>query len=303
MPDFIFVGGMPRSGTSLIGQLTSQAEGISGTVTDNSVINYLGKYNKSPFNIPKEKLESIVEDFNTKTSIKRWNLSTAEILKESEEFPINNWYDLTICYLIAVKKKRGQTIYVKSPGLEFYFSVINTLLPNQYTRKFVYVLRNPLNSYKSMKYAGLAWRGKQSKISDQSIRWALKWKDSIDRYFFNIQNLKENIILLKHEDVVSNREKTFRKYFDYLGIELTKKVLDHENVRQSSIAGHENIKRVLTETEKENIEKICLEKMVFFNYANAKDYMSFYNDYMKRDIDHFSTKEKVLFTLKSFINK
>ncbi|MBN3518711.1 sulfotransferase [Algoriphagus lutimaris] len=289
--DFIFVGGMPRSGTTLIGQLTSQSKDVFGIKTDNSIINYLPKIKNVSFDLTNSDLDLVIHNLIANTTARKWKLTVEEVKSVTEEFPVSNWYDLAICFMIAAKNKFKKIIYIKSPGLEFYFSKIEQHLPDKYARKYVYVVRSPLDSYLSMKYAGLAWRNKIGRLVDTSVNWAFRWRQSVNMYLLNKELLKENIFLIRHEDNLEDREKVFKKYFEFLGLELTKKVLNHKNERQSSLAGHSEIKRELTRVEIENISNYCFDYMKLFDYLPESERSNSYTDFRLTEIDFMESKE------------
>ncbi|SFT40695.1 Sulfotransferase family protein [Algoriphagus locisalis] len=289
--DFIFVGGMPRSGTTLVGQLTSQSDDVWVIPTDNSIINYLPKLTSVDFDLTGVDLVEIIQRLLLNTTASKWGLSVDEVITASQEFEIKNWYDLSICFLLAAKSKYKQTIYLKSPGLEYYFFTIEQRLPIKYIRKYTYVVRNPIESYLSMKYAGLAWRNKLEKVVDDSINWSFRWRQSVNMYLLNKALLGDNMFLIKYEDNVKNRKQVFLNYFPFLGLELTEKVLNHKNKRQSSINGHGEIERVLTQLEISNISTYCFDYMKLFDYLSADEKSNFYTDFRLTEINLMENTE------------
>lgn len=300
-PDFIFGGGMPRSGTTLIGQLTSQSDDVYGITTDNSIINYLPKLNNVEFNLTIDDLEDVIRNLINNTSARKWKLTVEEVMSVTKEIDVKNWYDLSICFMIAAKIKYKKTIYLKSPGLEYYFSTIDQLLPQKYTRKYVFAIRNPLKSYLSMKYAGLAWGKKNLKIVDTSINWSFLWKQSVNKYLLNKELLNEKIYIIKYEENVKDRKKVFSKYFDFLGLELTEKVLNHKNERQSSLKGHSEIKRELTDLEIENISNYCFDHMRLFKYIPDDERANVYTDFRLTEINLMGNKEIAVILAKKLV--
>ena len=289
--DFIFVGGMPRSGTTLVGQLASQSDDVWVITTDNSIINYLPKLTGVNFDLAGADLVEIFQNLLLNTTASKWGLTVDDVLTISHELEIKNWYDLSICFLLAARSKYKRTIYLKSPGLEYYFSTIENWLPQKYTRKYTYVVRNPIDSYLSMKYAGLAWRNKLEKVVDKSIDWSFRWRQSVNMYLLNKALLGDNLFLIKYEDNIKDRKQVFSRYFDFLGFELTDKVLNHENKRQSSIKGHSEVERVLTQVEISNISTYCFDYMKLFDYLSKDEKSNSYTDFRLTEINFMENAE------------
>ena len=189
----IFVFGLPRSGTTLVENIISSHDKVSGL----GEINYLNKF----FNLNFIKNDQLNIDF------------------------INDFllHDLQKYYFDFVKIFDDKTEFItdKSLNIYWYLGFINIFFPNA---KFIHCQRNPkdncLSIFKNLFEDGQGWKYNENELVEY-----YKLYEKI-MTFWN-EKLNQKILNIKYEDLVRDKNNNIRKIINFCGLDWNEKCLDH----------------------------------------------------------------------------
>ena len=189
----IFVFGLPRSGTTLVENIISSHDKVSGL----GEINYLNKF----FNLNFIKNDQLNIDF------------------------INDFllHDLQKYYFDFVKifDDKAEFITDKSLNIYWYLGFINIFFPNA---KFIHCQRNPkdncLSIFKNLFEDGQGWKYNENELVEY-----YKLYEKI-MTFWN-EKLNQKILNIKYEDLVRDKNNNIRKIINFCGLDWNEKCLNH----------------------------------------------------------------------------
>ena len=189
----IFVFGLPRSGTTLVENIISSHDKVSGL----GEINYLNKF----FNLNFIKNDQLNIDF------------------------INDFllHDLQKYYFDFVKIFDDKTEFItdKSLNIYWYLGFINIFFPNA---KFIHCQRNPkdncLSIFKNLFEDGQGWKYNENELVEY-----YKLYEKI-MTFWN-EKLNQKILNIKYEDLVRDKNNNIRKIINFCGLDWNEKCLNH----------------------------------------------------------------------------
>ena len=189
----IFVFGLPRSGTTLVENIISSHDKVSGL----GEINYLNKF----FNLNFIKNDQLNIDF------------------------INDFllHDLQKYYFDFVKifDDKAEFITDKSLNIYWYLGFINIFFPNA---KFIHCQRNPkdncLSIFKNLFEDGQGWKYNENELVEY-----YKLYEKI-MTFWN-EKLNQKILNIKYEDLVRDNVNNIKKIINFCGLDWNEKCLNH----------------------------------------------------------------------------
>tara|TARA_Y100000385_G_scaffold193361_1_gene199995 strand:- start:3601 stop:4596 length:996 start_codon:yes stop_codon:yes gene_type:complete len=272
----VFLFCTERSGSNLLTKLMNSHSEICGPSTKhllNPTFRNLHRY--EPLNEKinwNEFLCDLLDLYNVDFS--SWNSS---LTKDELLHSIDNGSVAELFHYIFDKETKsvGKKIcFIKEIKLYEIVPHINFFIPSA---KFVYMVRDPRDM-------ALSW--KKSRIHKGGIVEASQqWKIDQQQYlkFFNLENKKEAIKLLRYEDLISNPKEELSKIFSFLKLnyepvqesfykdaktqENSKKNTAWANISKGLIKDNKaKYKTELHADEIAIIEHICRDEMRFFNY-------------------------------------
>ena len=189
----IFVFGLPRSGTTLVENIISSHDKVSGL----GEINYLNKF----FNLNFIKNDQLNIDF------------------------INDFllHDLQKYYFDFVKifDDKAEFITDKSLNIYWYLGFINIFFPNA---KFIHCQRNPkdncLSIFKNLFEDGQGWKYNESEL----VEYYKLYRKIMT--FWN-EKLNQKILNINYEDLVKDNVNNIKKIVNFCGLDWNEKCLNH----------------------------------------------------------------------------
>jgi len=208
----IWLNGMPRSGTSWLGQIFDSHPNTRYRLSplfSYTFKNYVGENSK------KEKWEEFFE--------KVYNITGDQFLEQLErkkigQYPVFNKKSIKSKFLV-LKHTR-------------YHNLTESLLHNNPDVKVIHIVRNPCAAINSWINAPREfpetadpfkeWRNGNCRKTSQEEFWGFEdWK-KITEYYLKLQNyLPENVFVLRYEDLVENTETWTENMFNYVGLSIT----------------------------------------------------------------------------------
>ncbi len=265
----IFLIGMPRSGTKLLRSLLNQhpqiaipeieTEFLPGLLNDYSVNH---KFSRSEFS---DLYCSII-----KFPYFRYMSEHRNIITEKEWFSACNDYSLSDIFEALIRYStntvgKNEIIWGdKSPSYICHIGLLKEIYPSA---KFIHIVRDVRDYVVSMSNA---W-GKNK------LRAAQRWADSLDKAHADITYIKDDVIVVKYEELLDNHETILRKIIHFLELPFDERVLKLLSVSENlgDAKGYKEIisdnknkyKSVLTTKKISSIERLAGHTMVNYGYS------------------------------------
>lgn len=191
--EIIFVGGFPRSGTSLLKVLLEQHPEIIGTTIEVNV-----------FQDIKDR-DILEKEFEfSKDEMKKLDINEKDLVKFTEKV------------LDLFKKKKGDKIVLlKQPKYLFFIEKLFKHYPNA---KFIHIIRDPRDATMSQKYFLLP-PGRESWPYDWCCRQYVTFINKGKKYRNDSRYME-----IKYEDLIEDTYSKVKEIYDFLGLkQITKK--------------------------------------------------------------------------------
>lgn len=224
--EHIVIGGLQRSGTSLIRAILGSHPEISiyqwdlGLWTKFSII-YRDK--KLSTTAQKKLIQEVINHPKQKASVINLHESDFSSILKSKYLTKEFFYIFYTEFLhLYLKKSKGSYVGLKTPENEFYSPIIFRKFPKT---KFIHIIRNPLDvavSLKKIKHD--SWGGS---VNYFSHIW--KWKKSADLLSENSKLFPQNYYTIKYEDLIINPKGVVTDICRFLNIDFQKEMLDMNN--------------------------------------------------------------------------
>lgn len=269
----VFIGGVSRSGTTLLSQLFDGHPRLMAFGDEVQFLKMAPKLRKwrddpeqylwhmlgVPFDYEKNQKLAPTVPINPDRNLKffgTWkaiakNSPDAEgdrlqLLKQIQNRATERELFLSFAELYAKRVSNCppsvETILEKTPGNEFHFQRYQELFPSV---KFIHLIRDPIDNLRSRVV-------RKGKIVPSKINWvgivnmAYEWKRSLMVGLKNYQQSPENYRILRYEDLVSDPETTLRELAAFLRIDfhptMLKQTSEGGKVLMKNV-GHERVER------------------------------------------------------------
>ncbi|MAA79117.1 MAG: hypothetical protein CL916_07630 [Deltaproteobacteria bacterium] len=289
-----------RSGSNLITKILDAHPNVCGP-SPLHILRVFGMTFYQAGDISHEKTwTDIIEDLNAllQSDFARWKhvFTKTELLQLAEPGDLSTL--LRQVFFIEAQAHGKQQVFIKEIELYKYHSFIQWVFPNA---KFLYLIRDPrdvsLSWRKSGPHAGGLLSGSSTWIQDQkqSIPLLASWAEN------------GRAILVKYEDLVTQKEKELLRICDFLNIEYTDRMLDFhkddltrqnaslnplwKNLSNTIMENNSNkFEQAMTRVEVAMVERICFAEMQYFGYQ-LKSEWSILEKITPQHIQSFMQKE------------
>ncbi|WP_417557645.1 sulfotransferase family protein [Mesoflavibacter zeaxanthinifaciens] len=259
--NLLFIISPPNSGSTLLQQLLLGTDEIASFPESWVMLHPLFQFKPTSYikTIYRHDLSSI----HAKNFIEDSGFTLDEYFREIGEVNLK----------LYEKRKETHTRYVldKTPR---YYLIIDELLKTFPNAKFVFLVRNPLNTFAS------TIKRYKSNLKDKLLYLKSDFICSYDNIYKTLSNTtSSNLILIKYEDLCNKTKPTLKFLYDFLEIEYKEDYLNYE-FRQDDLdkwgdkSGNvSNFKKPFKVTE--NIDykyiKSLNDKINVFDYCNHLD--------------------------------
>lgn len=200
----LFIGGMPRSGTTLFRDLLNDVPDILVLPSDYCLYSNFDKLNDAsvfPDSSNADEIRKWHNEIIKKTPVVKWGILADELNFSTGTIGYFDYCDAM--YLAFINKNSRYSTYIfKAPLLEFKFQQIASRpWLNDFANWFVYMLRNPLKQARSFKFSANSWN--QTAIAPRLnlYNYAL-WNESLLLYTFFEKNVRSDSQLFRYEEVI-----------------------------------------------------------------------------------------------------
>lgn len=263
MERIVLIGGIGRSGTTLLRQIVGSHTAIAMPPTE---FKFIPRYVRG---------KQLREIFSNE-QLREWNINFEEFCRLDPK-------DAFTKTLIGYKESINKTIAGdKTPYYEFYFEILQDWL-RDFDFRFIQIIRNPLDVIASLKYFQ---EGRDySNAYTVAKNWVRSASIGTSRNFHNPQQF----CLIRYEDLIDNSEKTVEFLCDFLDvdyeIESMLKQINFRNKENSSfsknfaptthfsITNPASRKHFLSKREVDTVGSICGEVALSLGYRDI-DFIS-----------------------------
>ncbi|HPF12331.1 MAG TPA: sulfotransferase [Flavobacteriaceae bacterium] len=205
----IFVGGLPRSGTTLVQNLLNAHPQVYGGSEFDRIPNIIDLRNKLQQSLKSGRITEYTDAQQIDETIR----AVVDVLLEP------NHLEPSITHISE-----------KTPWNVLFFDELLTLYPKA---KFILVMRNPLSVFNSMKKVAQRAHAKQVIPPDftTNYRLAVAYMEAVYRLMQRLlKNHPQQVIMVRYEDLLDNLEKTSRTLFQFLEIPWNEQLLSFHEV-------------------------------------------------------------------------
>ncbi|MEA3314527.1 MAG: sulfotransferase [Campylobacterota bacterium] len=262
----IFLMGSPRSGTSIIQALIDTQKQII-TFPPTHFFSLVLSHIKTDIDgniINKTDIELLIKN-EIKYDI--WeNTSIYKVLNQ-DILMIKELYESIILHYTRNNKNRWID---KTPNYTYMINIINSYYPNA---KFLFVLKDPLNTVYSRKLKLPADKHRSIELLTQY------WCNAVSNYKNFKQEYPDKIILIKYEDFAKNYENDMKDIMNFLELKYNKELLKNYKDSISGLIHEKEIwkqdmtteimktdKYNISDNNREIITKIAYKEMEEFGY-------------------------------------
>lgn len=204
MRKFVLIGGMPRSGTTLIETIIGSHSKISIPPGD---FPFVEKY------VVGRSVKIIFDELGKSPVWKFWRIVDFSDLYDKEH------RDAFIETLVRYAKGTDKEIPgAKSPYNEFYFDVLQNWL-KEFELKFIHIVRNPFDMMASLRHSPFHRYKLKKKFEDDVLVHSRNWCRSVSMGSSRALLNQGEYYLLKYEDLVTNPRDTTQSLCAFLGVD------------------------------------------------------------------------------------
>jgi hypothetical protein len=205
----VFIGGMRRSGTTLLRKVIGSHPDIACLSTE---FRFFDKF-YSEKEIEPDQFDQVLSHIIHFLSAKNLKLSEASLQSRLNGYE-KSWRNLFIAVLEEYRLELGKRICGdKSPLYEFYLPQLREWFPNN-GFYFVHVLRDPLDCYASHKF-----HSKKLGLRNP-VDWALAWNKSTGIALVNAAQYPETYLSIRYEDFIGTPDLFVEKFCRMVKVQL-----------------------------------------------------------------------------------
>ena len=206
----IFIGGLPRSGTTMVQNILDSHPSIYGGPEFDRIPNIIDLRNKLLISFESGR----ISNYTSKQNI---DLSISQLIEN-----LFNGIDT---------QKKYSYISEKTPWNILFFDELVTIFPDA---KFIMVLRNPLNVFNSMK--NVAKRAKEKDVIPPDFttnyKIAVAYMETVYKIMQRLlSKYPNNFYLIRYEDLLINLDAQTKNICEFIGVEWTAKLLDFNKIK------------------------------------------------------------------------
>jgi Sulfotransferase family len=228
----ILIGGLPRSGTTMMGRLLGSHSEIAIPPTE------LGFFDRmfGPEFARREPLHGR-EDFERRLrhlyarKLHEWSLDEVELLESSRAVEAT-WRGLFVFVLDRYRLHVGKSRFgEKTTTYERWFDVLDSWFDDY---RFVHLIRNPIDMVASKKW----YEGRPQEVD--LLPWIHEWNRSATIALHRAHREPRRYCYVRYEDLVGDSEPALRRICDVVGIDFEPGMVamgDYESTENSSFAG------------------------------------------------------------------
>ena len=234
----ILIGGLPRSGTTMMGRLLGSHSEIAIPPTE---LGFFERMFGAEF--ARRQQLSGREDFERRLlylhahKLHEWSLDEVELLEASRDVE-PSWRGLFVFVLDQYRLHLGKSRFgEKTTTYERWFDVLDSWFDDY---RFVHLIRNPIDAVASKKW----YEGRPQKVD--VVPWIHEWNRSATIALHRAHREPNRYCYARYEDLVEEPESALRRICDVVGVGFEPRMIamgDYESTENSSFAGLAHARR------------------------------------------------------------
>jgi len=270
----VLVGGLPRSGTTLLRNVISANPAVHGLETDWSLINNQARIDQlldAPLNAHEPYLDifAMLQEGRTKvvSGISRWPVSVAQIepyFRQAEP----SWSNLFCAMLSASCALVAEPILLaKSPRIErYFFHLLRDAEACGLDLRSVYIVRSPRTSYLSYKHSMAFFRGVRVSLPN-AAGWGELWLQSTGRALDFARAYPGHSMIVRFEDLVEDPTPVVDRLTDELALPESGRAPMIAALEKPANTSFPNQRRpILSAEEEDELAATCGERAISLGY-------------------------------------
>ena len=194
---FVFIGGMPRSGTTLLVDLLRRHSQIGIGHNEGQLFRFIEP--DRPLSDLNE-FDRVLDSLLAHRLVEKWGLRREQVLEEANRYE-KSWRSLYALPLELYARNQGKRYGgEKTPLLEFYFPHLDRWF-RETGYVFIHVIRDPLDNFVSRRY--LNPRKRLGALESSKL-----WVKSTSLALKRTKELPKNYLLVRYEDLTRDSEAT-----------------------------------------------------------------------------------------------
>lgn len=240
----IVVAGVERSGTTLAQHLLaghSELAFVSGELTGFSELRILSRETGIRQPRSSSDMERLVEALLRRAKLLLGSLDIAAAKSLAQRYPIA-WDSLFLIFIEQISRQfPDKPIVVKHPAADTKMRMVHRLLSKyHWDSRFLYMVRNPLDVYRSYRNRVQVW--KSGFAHTDTLSQCGRWMDSTSHALEFERLYSEAIRIVRYEDMVADPVATCRKLCNWMGIKDEADALVHRDLGVNSSFALDHVK-------------------------------------------------------------
>ena len=208
----IFVGGLPRNGTTLVGRLLGSHSEIAIPPDELGFFQTFWEPGDPPDRPKHDRVELDPRLERLLRRIPSWGLPEDEVLEAARD-PTTTYRDLFVLLLDLYRRRAGKPRVGEKTV--YYHQRLDVLDAWFEDHRFVHVVRNPIDSFASVKWFK---RGTPRPNKVDLLPWLHEWNESATLALRRSHAQPDRYCLVRYEDVVARPAETLERICRVVGV-------------------------------------------------------------------------------------
>jgi len=209
----VLIGGVNRSGTSLMRQLIGSHSQIAMPPAEFEFFKKV-KYPHEQIR-DRQVFSKLVNDILNWPKIKKWGLVEEDVLRAAQKAELSH-QGLFLLFLDQYRQVVGKTIIgEKSTLYEQHLSTLDVWFERDY--RFIHVIRHPINVFASRNW----YKGVRQNVNVKA--WAVEWVNSVRIGLNRSFTQPDSYRLIRYEDLILKPATVLESLCNFLGVDFEEK--------------------------------------------------------------------------------
>jgi hypothetical protein len=210
----IFIGGINRSGTSMIRQIVGSHSAVAIPPSEFEFFKHVRVRPHARFG--EDEVRALVDNISVWPKVSAWGVDRDEVLRLALREPSHRGIFVAFLRTYAEGKSKRQ-FGEKTTSYERHLATLDHWFDRDYT--FIHMVRHPVATFASTRW----YRGLEARVDPRV--WARTWNGSVLTGLRRVQARARGYVLLRYEDVVQAPQRAIAAVCDAAGLEFEPRML------------------------------------------------------------------------------